>query len=99
MWDRSSNTCQRHREAPWFPSGSALLPGPRFLATRPRAPCSSSPQLCSWWGSLAILFMPKSSGCPLLTHPWLLRTPATSLLWPGGPQATTSPDLEAASSL
>lgn len=38
MWDGGSNTCQRHREAPWCPSGSALLPGPRFLATRSRAP-------------------------------------------------------------
>lgn len=62
-------------------------------------PVPLHPSLCSWWGSPAILFMPKSSGCPLLTHPWLLHTPATSLLWPGGPQAKTSPHLKAASSL
>lgn len=45
-----SHTHQPHMESLWGPSGSALLPGPRFLAPSQNIPIHLHPSLCSWLG-------------------------------------------------
>lgn len=47
---KGSHTHQPHMGSLWGPSGSALLPGPRFLAPSQNIPVHLHPSLCSWLG-------------------------------------------------